>query len=132
MLSRRAPDSHETETMAIDELLARNRAWAAEQLARDPDFFKRQLAGQYPRVLWIGCSDSRVPAEQIVGCGPGELFIHRNVANVVAYNDINIAAVIQYALEQLKIGDIIVCGHYMCGGVKAACADTVVHGYIGD
>jgi carbonic anhydrase len=73
-----------------------------------------------------------VPAEQILGCGPGELFIHRNVANVVAYNDVNIAAVIQYSLDYLHVSDIIVCGHYQCGGVAAACADTLVHGYIGD
>src|SRR5437763_10025984 len=131
MLSRRAPDSHETETMAIDELLARNRAWAAEQLARDPDFFKRQLAGQYPRLVWIGCSDSRVPAEQLLGCGPGDLFIHRNVANVVAYNDINITAVLEYALEHLHVPDVVLCGHYGCGGVAAACADELLYGYIG-
>jgi carbonic anhydrase len=116
----------------IDDLLRRNRAWAAEQRARDPEFFTRLLAGQRPAVLWIGCSDSRVPAEQIVGCGPGELFIHRNVANVVAYNDVNLTAVLQYAVESLKIPDIIVCGHYGCGGVAAACADKVVYGHIGD
>ena len=118
--------------MSINELLARNRNWAAEQRARDPDFFTRQLAGQQPRLLWIGCSDSRVPAEQLLGCGPGELFIHRNVANVVAYNDINIAAVIEYALLHLRVPDIVVCGHYGCGGVAAACADSLPHGYIGD
>src|SRR3954454_21916385 len=98
MLSRWTPDSSGTEIMSIDELLERNRAWAAEQRARDPDFFTRQLAGQQPQLLWIGCSDSRVPAEQLLGCGPGELFIHRNVANVVAYNDINVTAVIEFAL----------------------------------
>jgi carbonic anhydrase len=116
----------------IDDLLRRNREWAREQKARDPEFFTRLLAGQSPDVLWIGCSDSRVPAEQIVGCGPGELFIHRNVANVVAYNDVNLTAVLQYAVEYLKVPDIIVCGHYGCGGVAAACADRVVYGHIGD
>jgi carbonic anhydrase len=118
--------------MTLDELLEQNRAWSAENLARDPEFFARQLAGQQPHVLWIGCSDSRVPAEQILGCGPGELFIHRNVANVVAYNDINIAAVIEYALEHLHVPDVVVCGHYRCGGVEAACAEELVRGYIGD
>jgi carbonic anhydrase len=118
--------------MYLDELLERNRAWAHEQQVQDPQFFERHLAGQSPKLLWIGCSDSRVPAEQILGCGLGELFIHRNVANVVAYNDVNVAAVIQYSLEYLHITDIIVCGHYKCGGVTAACAENVVPGYIGD
>src|SRR5207302_1651921 len=89
----RRPEAH----MKIDELLAQNRTWAAERVADDPDFFTRHLGGQEPHTLWIGCSDSRVPAEQLLGCGPGELFLHRNVANVVAYNDINVAAVIEYA-----------------------------------
>ena len=118
--------------MALDDLLRRNRAWAAAQVAADPEFFARQVARQQPHLLWIGCSDSRVPAEQILDCGPGELFIHRNVANIVAYNDINIAAVIQYATQHLNIPDIVVCGHYGCGGVAAACAANIQHGYIGD
>jgi len=84
--------------MSVVGLLAQNREWAAEQIARDPEFFARHTHGQKPRLLLIGCSDSRVPAEQILKCGPGELFVHRNVANIVAYNDVNIAAVIQYAL----------------------------------
>jgi carbonic anhydrase len=116
----------------IDELLRKNREWAAGQVQGDPTFFTRQLEGQHPRLLWIGCSDSRVPAEQVLGCGPGELFIHRNVANVVAYNDINIAAVVQYATMHLKVPDIVVCGHYNCGGVATACADKLHRGYIGD
>jgi carbonic anhydrase len=118
--------------MAIEDLLKQNRDWAESQVRHDPDFFKRHQGGQSPRVLWIGCSDSRVPAEQILGCEPGEIFVHRNIANVVAYNDVNIAAVLQYSIEQLKIPDIVVCGHYGCGGVKASCQENVVGGYIGD
>jgi carbonic anhydrase len=118
--------------MPLDDLLRRNRAWAAVQLEADPQFFARQVAGQQPRLLWIGCSDSRVPAEQILDCGPGELFIHRNVANIVANNDINIASVVQFATEQLNVPDIVVCGHYGCGGVEAACADKAMRGYVGD
>lgn len=118
--------------MVLDDLLRRNREWASAQVRADPDFFKRLVAGQKPRLLWIGCSDSRVPAEQILDCGPGELFIHRNVANIVAYNDINISAVIQYATQQLEVQDVVVCGHYGCGGMAAACAAKIQHGYIGD
>ena len=116
----------------IDDLLRRNRSWAAAQVKADPGFFARQTTGQKPHLLWIGCSDSRVPAEQILDCGPGELFIHRNVANIVAFNDINIAAVIQYAIENLGVPDVVVCGHYGCGGVAAACAELNMAGYIGD
>ena len=118
--------------MSLSDLLAQNRAWAAAQVARDPDYFLRMTGGQHPRVLWIGCSDSRVPAEQVLGCGPGDLFVHRNVANIVAYNDINIAAVVQFATHNLKIEDVVVCGHYGCGGIKAACAETMADGYLGD
>jgi carbonic anhydrase len=118
--------------MALDDLLRRNRAWAAAQVEADPAFFTRQVARQRPHLLWIGCSDSRVPAEQILDCGPGELFIHRNVANIVAYNDINISAVVQFAVQELSVPDIVVCGHYGCGGVAAACADKSFRGYIGD
>ena len=118
--------------MILDDLLRRNRDWATAQVEADPQFFTRLVAGQQPRLLWIGCSDSRVPAEQILDCGPGELFIHRNVANIVAYNDINISSVIQYATQYLSVPDIVVCGHYGCGGVAAACLDKGLHGYIGD
>jgi carbonic anhydrase len=118
--------------MPIQDLLEKNRIWAEGQLASDPQFFRRHVAGQNPRVLLIGCSDSRVPAEQILDCGPGELFVHRNVANVVAYNDVNLAAVLQYAIEHLKIEDIVVCGHNECGGVAAACAETLGDGYVAD
>jgi carbonic anhydrase len=118
--------------MGLEELLRRNRAWAAAQVKADPEYFSRLVPGQKPRLLWIGCSDSRVPAEQILDCGPGELFIHRNVANIVAYNDINVASVVQYATQHLGVPDIVVCGHYACGGVAAACAEQSQHGYIGD
>jgi carbonic anhydrase len=118
--------------MSLSDLLAQNRAWAAAQVARDPDYFVRMTGGQHPRVLWIGCSDSRVPAEQVLGCGPGDLFVHRNVANIVAYNDINIAAVVQFATHNLGIEDVVVCGHYGCGGIRAACDQEQPSGYIGD
>jgi carbonic anhydrase len=118
--------------MTLDDLLDRNRRWADDRRARDPEFFSRLAEGQRPRLLWIGCSDSRVPAEEILGCGPGELFVHRNVANIVAYNDINIASVVQYATVNLGIADIVVCGHYGCGGIQAACAATLPDGYLGD
>jgi len=118
--------------MTLDDLLDRNRQWADARRARDPEFFSRLARGQRPRLLWIGCSDSRVPAEEILGCGPGDLFVHRNVANIVAYNDINIASVIQYATVNLGIADVVVCGHYGCGGIQAACAETLPDGYLGD
>lgn len=118
--------------MSLDDLLGRNRAWAAQRRERDPEFFSRMAGGQTPRLLWIGCSDSRVPAEEILGCGPGDLFVHRNVANIVAYNDINIASVVQYATGNLGIADIVVCGHIGCGGIRAACSDTMPDGYLGD
>lgn len=118
--------------MGLDDFLQRNRTWAAYQTALDPDYFTRHASGQNPRVLWIGCADSRVPGEQVLSCRPGELFVHRNIANIVSYNDVNLAAVVQYAVEHLKIQDIVVCGHYGCGGVRAACQDKVVGGYIGD
>jgi carbonic anhydrase len=118
--------------MPLSELLEKNRAWAAAQLAKDPAFFARLARGQNPRLLWIGCSDSRVPAEELLGLGPGELFVHRNVANIVAYNDINISAVIEYALTVLQVPDIVVCGHYGCGGIRAACQPKLPASYIGD
>ena len=101
-------------------LLDNNRRWSAARTAADPDFFRRLQAQQSPDYLWIGCSDSRVPANEIVGLDPGELFVHRNVANIVVQSDFNCLSVLQFAVDVLKIKHIIVCGHYGCGGVKAA------------
>jgi carbonic anhydrase len=100
--------------------LANNRRWAAEMVAREPDFFAQLTAQQAPAYLWIGCSDSRVPANQIVGLPPGQMFVHRNVANVVVPTDLNCLSVLQYAVDVLRVRHLIVCGHYGCGGVQAA------------
>lgn len=104
----------------LTELLDRNRAWANDVTVRDPAFFSTLAKQQAPRYLWIGCSDSRVPANQIVGLLPGELFVHRNVANVVVHTDLNCLSVLQFAIDVLRVRDVIVCGHYGCGGVHAA------------
>jgi carbonic anhydrase len=104
----------------IAELLEKNRGWAARQVAQDPRFFARLAAQQSPAYLWIGCSDSRVPATQLVDLPPGEMFVHRNVANIVVHSDLNCLAVLQYAIDVLRVGHIIICGHYGCGGVEAA------------
>jgi carbonic anhydrase len=105
---------------SLNQLLENNRAWAAEMVRQDADFFKRLSAQQTPRYLWIGCADSRVPANQIVGSMPGDMFVHRNVANVVVHTDLNCLSAIQFAIDVLQVQDIIVCGHYGCGGVLAA------------
>jgi carbonic anhydrase len=107
----------------LSHLFANNRAWAAEMVRHDPEFFERLSHQQAPRYLWIGCSDSRVPANQIVGLLPGEMFVHRNVANVVVHADLNCLSVIQFAVEVLRVEHIIVCGHHGCGGVLAALRD---------
>jgi carbonic anhydrase len=104
----------------ITELFHNNRRWAAGRVAADPQFFQRLIDQQLPAYLWIGCSDSRVPANEIVGLMPGELFVHRNVANVVVHTDLNCLSVLQYAVDVLRVRHIIVCGHYGCGGVRAA------------
>ena len=104
----------------LPELFDQNRAWAHDITSRDPEFFLKLSAQQTPRYLWIGCSDSRVPANEIVGLAPGELFVHRNVANVVVHTDLNCLSVVQYAVEVLKVAHVIVCGHYGCGGIQAA------------
>jgi carbonic anhydrase len=108
---------------ALGHLLANNRAWAAEMSRQDPAFFKSLAGQQAPQYLWIGCSDSRVPANQIVGLLPGEMFVHRNVANVVVHTDLNCLSTIQFAVDVLKVRHVIVCGHYGCGGVLAALRD---------
>jgi carbonic anhydrase len=104
----------------LSHLFEKNRAWAEEMTRQDPEFFTRLSRQQAPEYLWIGCSDSRVPANQIVGLLPGEMFVHRNVANVVVHTDLNCLSAIQFAVEVLKVRHIIVCGHYGCGGVLAA------------
>ncbi|MBI1332308.1 MAG: carbonic anhydrase [Armatimonadetes bacterium] len=101
-------------------LLEANKVWVAEKLGADPDFFQRLVDGQQPEYLWIGCADSRVPAEEITGTMPGELFVHRNIANQVIHTDFNMLSVLQYAVEVLKVKHVIVCGHYGCGGVMNA------------
>ena len=105
---------------SLQHLFENNRKWAAEVTAAHPDFFEQLAAQQAPAYLWIGCSDSRVPANEIVGLLPGELFVHRNVANVVVHSDLNCLSVLQYAVDVLNVQHVIVCGHYGCGGVKAA------------
>jgi carbonic anhydrase len=113
----------------LENLLANNRAWAAEMVRQDPEFFGRLTQQQAPEYLWIGCSDSRVPANQIVGLVPGEMFVHRNIANVVVHADLNCLSVIQFAVDVLRVQHIIVCGHYRCGGVLAALRDES-HGLV--
>jgi carbonic anhydrase len=110
----------------IDELLRNNREWAARISAEDPSFFSSLVRQQRPRYLWIGCSDSRVPANEIVGLRPGELFVHRNVANMVIHTDLNCLSVLQYAVDELRVEHVIVCGHYGCGGVTAARANRTL------
>jgi carbonic anhydrase len=105
---------------AYEVLLNDNKHWAAKKLAEDPGFFERLLHVQTPEFLWIGCSDSRVPANEITGTQPGEIFVHRNVANLVINTDVNVLSVLDYAVNHLKVKHVIVCGHYGCGGVKAA------------
>jgi carbonic anhydrase len=105
---------------ALRQLFDQNRAWAHSITAREPEFFLKLSQQQSPRYLWIGCSDSRVPANEIVGLAPGELFVHRNVANVVVHTDLNCLSVLQYAVDVLQVGHVIVCGHYGCGGIQAA------------
>ncbi len=115
--------------MPVSELFDNNRAWASRMVAEDPGFFSRLSSKQAPEYLWIGCADSRVPANEIVGLLPGEMFVHRNVANVVVHTDLNCLSVVQYAVDVLRVQHIIVCGHYGCGGVRAA-IDQQRHGLI--
>ena len=106
--------------MAFREIFKNNEKWISGKLARDPEYFEKLIKGQNPKMLYIGCSDSRVSAEELMGVNPGEVFVHRNVANLVISTDNNLNAVVQYAIEHLKVKHIIVCGHYECGGVYAA------------
>ena len=109
----------------LEHLFANNRKWSQRIKERDPQFFDTLAHQQNPKYLWIGCSDSRVPANEIVGLLPGELFVHRNVANVVVHTDLNCLSVLQYAVDVLKVEHVIVCGHYGCGGVRAALSQRV-------
>lgn len=106
------------------KLLEKNKAWAEDAVTHDPDFFRRRLQGQQPHFLFIGCSDSRVPANTLTGADPGDMFVHRNIANQVHPNDLNVLSVLQFAVEVLDVKHVIVCGHYECGGVKAASKET--------
>jgi carbonic anhydrase len=112
-----------SDSETIEHLLANNRRWSERLRREDPKFFQRLVTAQAPNYLWIGCSDSRVPANQIIGLLPGEIFVHRNVANVVVHADLNCLSVLQYAIEVLRVQHVIVTGHYGCGGVGAALAD---------
>ncbi len=114
---------------SIKQLLDNNRVWAQELTRQTPDFFPRLAVQQSPDYLWIGCSDSRVPANEIVGLLPGEIFVHRNIANVVVHTDLNCLSVLQYAVEILRVKHVIICGHYGCGGIRAALENTE-HGLI--
>ena len=107
---------------SYDKLLLENKAWAAEKVQNDPNYFKKLSGIQTPEFLWIGCSDSRVPANEITGTAPGEIFVHRNIANMVVHTDVNLLSVLEYAVRFLKVKHVIVCGHYGCGGVKASMA----------
>src|SRR5664279_2579988 len=105
---------------SYEKLLSDNKAWAQQQVEKDPEFFKRLSSLQTPEFLWIGCSDSRVPADKITGTQPGEIFVHRNIANMVIHTDVNLLSVLEYAVVHLKVKHVIICGHYGCGGIKAA------------
>lgn len=107
----------------MEKIFENNRKWVEQKLTEDSEYFEKLAQGQQPRYLFIGCSDSRVPAGEISGTGPGEMFVHRNIANLVVHSDMNLLSVLQYAVEVLKVKDIIVCGHYGCGGVAAAASN---------
>ena len=108
------------------KILDNNKIWSETKLANDPQYFKKLVAGQSPPLLWIGCSDSRVPANEVIGAMPGEVFVHRNIANMVVHSDMNMLSVLDYAVNVLKVQHVIVCGHYGCGGVKAAMGNSSI------
>lgn len=108
----------------LENLKENNKQWVEKMLEEDSDYFDKLASGQKPPVLWIGCADSRVPANEITGTGPGDLFVHRNVANLVVPNDVNLLSVLEYAVHHLKVSHIILCGHYGCGGVQAAMGNS--------
>ncbi len=116
---------------AVKQLLLANRAWATELTDENPDYFSRQTAGQRPQFLWIGCSDSRVAPEQMTQAQPGGMYIHRNVGNLVQADDLNLQAVIQYAVEELEVPNIVLCGHHGCAGIRAAVSDEAAGGAMG-
>ena len=111
-------------SQSIEHLFANNKTWSERMHSEDPEFFTRLVNQQSPEYLWIGCSDSRVPANQVIGLAPGEVFVHRNIANVVVHTDLNALSVIHYAVEILRVKHILIVGHYGCGGVKAAMNDN--------
>lgn len=117
-------DKYKTKGLTAADLFERNRKWAASMVSEDPNFFKALTEQQSPEYLWIGCSDSRVPANELLGMAPGELFVHRNIANVIVHSDLNCLSVLQFAIDVLKVKHIIICGHYGCSGVHAALTDA--------
>ena len=108
------------------KIIENNKKWVEETISKDPQFFERLAQGQQPPLLWIGCADSRVPANQIIGAQPGEVFVHRNIANMVVHSDMNMLSVLDYAVNVLKVEHVIVCGHYGCGGIKAAMGNNSI------
>jgi carbonic anhydrase len=119
-ISNMSEENSEKQKRAYEELLQGNRDWVKKETEKDPDYFNKLAAGQDPDVLWIGCSDSRVPANEVTNTKPGQVFVHRNIANVCVHSDMNMLSVLDYAVNVLKVKHVIVCGHYGCGGVKAA------------